>query len=494
MCATSPSRGAPAPLPGEATGAGNEFRIAVFSCPAALNPVYAADETSQAVLNKVHRALYRFDEQGRLQGELVESDSWDPQANAARLRLKGGFFFANGRPLGAADVASTIRLLQDPAFSYPYRGDLDFIRAVRLLAPRDIMILFRGPFAPWKSYLTFKVLCQAEIGAMSAAAFQRLIPCGAGPFRIERIEEPDAILLTPNPQARPSLRRSLRYVVLRDPRAAPLKLLAGEIDAAELQPEDARAYADIPSWRDRFRLLKYNKFGYTYLAFRMRDARLDAALRRRIAARLLGGDFLERFLQGSGERVNSPFPLLTVAERAAAAQNGLATKAGGPRSGSLILRILTNSESRLRRNLALFIQAELAPLGIALEPEFLEYQGFLKRLRQGDFDLALSAYLLDIDNNLSDVLGSRGPANYAGYARREMDRLLEAGLAEMNEGARREIYLRAHRLWADDLPLLPLFSLNYYVAVARGVSPPADLFRFVGSTGDFFYDIGRWLE
>ena len=153
---------------------------------------------------------------------------------------------------------------------------------------------------------------------------------------------------------------------------------------------------------------------------------------------------------------------------------------------------MTNSESVVRRQLVLFLCEELKADGIELEPIFVEYRMFLQRLKQGNFDLAVSAFLLDIDWNMKDILSTSGYFNYAGYANAAMDAALEAGLLEMDDGKRRATYRCAHDLWRDDLPLIPLFNLNYYMGLARKITPPRERFELIGSCGDFFYHLQGW--
>jgi hypothetical protein len=80
-------------------------------------------------------------------------------------------------------------------------------------------------------------------------------------------------------------------------------------------------------------------------------------------------------------------------------------------SQRLRLRILANSESVLRKQLVLFLCEEMKQFNVELEPLFVEYQTFLKFLKQGSFDLAVSAFLLDMDWNMKDILSSSGYFN-----------------------------------------------------------------------------------
>jgi len=62
----------------------------------------------------------------------------------------------------------------------------------------------------------------------------------------------------------------------------------------------------------------------------------------------------------------------------------------------------------------------------------------------------------------------------------------------MDEAKRRRVYERAHAIWLRDLPLVPLFNLNYYMGVARGINVPRQRCGLVGSCGDFFANIQDW--
>lgn len=464
-----------------------ELRLAVAEYPASIHPVYAVSETGQAVINKLYHSLFAHDGSGRLTPELVEGWQRTGDDTVVHLTLKPGFFFPGGRMLDAGDVAATFALLRDPRFAFPYRSDLDFIAAIEPISARTVRLRLRHPHAAWRTYLTFKILAAEEIRQATPLTFARSLPGGTGPYRVVRQDAARELVLERNPGYRGALPATrLVYEVQLDPRTMPQKLVAGEVDAGEIQPEDAELFPRRPDWSRRFRLIPYEKFGFTYLAFNTRRPAIDREFRRTVYRRLVAGTFLSRFLRGRGRPVYSP--VLALGEEKPLA---IATPRPLP-PGSRRVRLLTNSESRLRRHFVLFAAEELKKDGIVAEPVFLEYHSFMKAVRGGDFDLAVSAFLLDLDYNVRDILASDGVCNYAGWADPALDRLLQEGLAEMDEEKRRQIYRRVHRCWAEELPLLPLFSLYYHMGVAPSLHPARDPVRIIGSCGDFFYRIGDW--
>jgi peptide/nickel transport system substrate-binding protein len=464
------------------------LRIACFDLPGSFNPVYATNETAQAVANKAYQSLFQFDPQGVLRPDLVAACSLDEARNEVLLDLRPGQRFADGSPVESRDVAATIASLRDPRFEYPYAADLEFLERADALAPLRLRLTLKWRFAPWKNYLTFKVLRAAELAAVDPREFRRRVPTGSGPYRLAAVHDPQGFELVRNPHWPGRLRCDrLVYTVLSDPRQAPLKLLNAEVDAAEIHGDDAVAYTRLRRWQRSFRLLPYRKFGYTYLAFNLRRREIDLGLRQRVYGRLSKGRFLDDFLQDRGERVASPFLLLGAAKKNRHGQAAPPAAAGRRR-----LKVLTNSESALRRQFVIFLCQELKAETVELEPEFVEYRMFLQRLKDGDFDLAVSSFLIDIDWNMKDILSSSGYFNYSGYSDPGMDAALEQGLREMDETKRRAVYARAHAIWLRDLPLVPLFNLNYYMGVARGIAVPARRFELVGSCGDFFANIQEW--
>lgn len=461
------------------------LRIAVPVFPDNLNPVYLTDETSQAVANKIYHSLFNYDARGNLVNELAAD--WRLVPEGVLINLKRGFYFSDGRELDAADVVNTINLLRDPAYAYPYRSGLEFIAGLRELDRQRILLRFREEFAPWRSYLTCKILSAREINDLDPADFRRLRPRGSGPFMIREVREPASIELLANPfySEKPAFTR-LVYQVVRDGGQQSLKLLAGEVDAAELQPEEVRAYRSNPGWSRKFLLSAFQKTGYTYLAFNLDRPRIERELRQAIRNHLFNSGFLEKFLDGDGRPVFSPFPPL-VDEECGDVGSGVTAL-----SEKVTLTVMTNSESRLRRNLVLFLARELAALNLELKPVFLEYKSFLAAMREGRFDLAVSGFVLDADYDITEILGGGGSANYFAYASPAMDDLLAAGRREMNPLCRRTIYLEAQRLWSRDLPFLPLFSLYYHVGISRKLLLPPEPVRRITSCGDFFADLRGW--
>lgn len=486
-------------FPGSAAAA-ETLRIGINEFPAALNPVYTSTETSQAIINKVFNGLFYFDEHGNIQKELVEKVHFESTVKII-IELKKNIFFSDGKELTADDVVATVGLLQDRRFKYPYVSNLKFIKSLEKIDRYRFKITMPYRFAPWRAYLTFKILNSHEIIDAPPDTFRDTILSGSGPYQFKTIKRPTRIILERNP-ANPihpipghlaeipgKMFQLIEYNVISYTHLAPLKLINNEIDICELQPENAAAYQQTKSkeWHQSFSLLKYRKFGYTYLVFNLRNSLITKNLRALFYNLLINGDFLARFLKGRGERLASPFLLLNSKAKPLQLETT-------PLENPVRLNILTNSESKLRKQLVLFLREALKSFNIYLQPVFLEYHTFLEYLKKGRYDIGVSAFILDIDYDMTDIFASDSYLNYAHFRSPEMDALLQQGLRELNPGEREAIYLKAHRVWLENLPLIPLFNLYYYVGVSRHIEIPARRMEVVGSVGDFLYNILEWRK
>jgi ABC-type transport system substrate-binding protein len=462
------------------------LRIGIPNFPASLNPFYAMDEVSQAFLNKVFDSLFYFDGAGELQNGLVEGYIKQNNGQKFVLSIKKNIFFSNGKELDAGDVAATIERIKDRRFHCPYLSKLKFINRIEIRDKYTLELMLNHPPATWKNHLIFKVLNAGEIAGIKPEDFRHTTLSGTGAYRLHGVKEPSEIILKKNNHAQNrDMYDTLEYVVTADPRMAPLELLGGELDICGLSPGSADAYTGLNKWREKITVLKYKKFGYTYMVFNLKNSRLTLNVRKILYNLLIHGDFLDRFLETKGERVLTPFLLLN--ENVKVQQLSVL-----PQAKPLHLRVLTNAESKIRKEFVLFLRNELKKWNIHIEPHFREYHTFLRCIKDSRFDVAVSGFLLDIDYDMKDIFYSDSYFNYAKFQHPEMDVLLDRGLREFDPVKRKAIYLKAHDLWLKELPLLPLFNLYYYVGISKRIKIPDTVSTLVSSESDFLFNIKEW--
>lgn len=461
------------------------LRIGITTLPDNLNPVYVTDETATAVINKMYDSLFYFNEKGKIKNGLVQDYKYLDN-NRILLQIQKGYSFSGGKSLNAEDIVFTLRLLKDKKYGFPYLSALDFIIDIKQTGKYEVTLTLIRQIAVWRNYLTVKILNSQELKGITAKRFRNIIPAGSGPYIVVESKDPNRIRLKLRGQKQfRGMYEELNYILIAEPALTPLKLMNNEIDIAPLLPGEINFYQNSKKWQQKFAVRKFRKFGYTYLTCNLKNQQLNKNIRKIFNNVLYKSNFLKKFLNGKGEIVHSPFLLLNKIIKTKK------FKVVIPAS-PLEFKILTNSESRIRCEFVSFFKKELERYNIKLKPVFLEYHSFRSRVKQNKFDLAVSGFVLDIDFDMSDILSQNGYFNYAGFNSTAMNRYLIIGLQEMDQQKRRLIYLKAHQVWQEELPMLPLFNRFFYVGIRQKIPVPKNACTLMSSTGDFLLNILDW--
>jgi len=131
------------------------------------------------------------------------------------------------------------------------------------------------------------------------------------------------------------------------------------------------------------------------------------------------------------------------------------------------IELTTTAGNRVRELVAQVIQSQLRQVGIELRLKPEPPRVFSDQLNHRRFSgLAMYAWVeapqgvprstMHSEEIPSEKNGWSGQ-NYPGYANPAMDRALDQAERELDEGKRRRLFAEIQRLYAEDLPVLPLF-------------------------------------
>jgi peptide/nickel transport system substrate-binding protein len=318
-------------------------------------------------------------------------------------------------------------------------------------------------------------------------------PVGTGRFRFVRWEANQRVELvadTANWRGRPKLDRVI-WSFAPDPSAATAKLLAGEADVWEmLRGEAIDRVAKTPT----LRAMPYASLDVGYLLFNVRGGLFaDRALRRALAASIdrealvrsaldtlayVASGPAPRALGGDTTQARGTFDLAA----ASRALDSLGWKMGpdsvrarGGRRLAFNLVVPTTSQTRIR--LAVLLQAQLKQIGAKVTIDQLEPNAMMQRVSTHQFDAMLHAWHADPSpSTIRQAWGSAaaaapGSSNWAGYASRAFDRLVDSASAAFDPATERTLYGRAYEVLTDDAPAVWLYELRNFAGVHRRVRP-----------------------
>jgi ABC-type transport system substrate-binding protein len=455
------------------------------------------------------------------------------------FELRRDVRFHDGHAFDAGDVRFTYAALMAPENLSPRTSDFEPIKAVEIIDPHTVRVVYKRLFSPAINAWTIGILPEhlldmtarereIEDRALSSEArasfglrdsrFNRA-PVGTGPFRFVEWRSDELVHLERNEaywDGAP-LFEEYFFRILPDPLTREIEFRTGAVDVYEPQPHQAARYR-----RDkRYQALASLRLGYTYIGYNMRRAPFtDPAVRRALGMAIDVDAIIEHVVYGQGDRVTGPYPIETdwydpgVAPLPHDPQGALALlESRGWRRGEdgwlekdgrrLEFNLITHNGNMVRRSVATIAQAAWRDIGIKVNTQLFEWAVFLEDfINPGQFDAVILGWSMGIDPDLFQLWHSSqaGPhqLNFVGYRSDEADALIERIRKEYDVGAQRRLARSLHRRIAADQPYTFLFApLLTHVLDRKVVMVEAD-----GSVGpvragkgaNVFFHMNRWRK
>jgi peptide/nickel transport system substrate-binding protein len=445
------------------------INVAVLSSPNSLDPRIGSDETSQRIHTLIYDYLLALDDQLRVVGGLASSwEQVDPLNYV--IHLREGVLFHDGHELTADDVVFTFNSFIDPDFVSPRKGAYRSLARVEAIDPYTVRFVLKEPFGSFPINLVMPVVPKG------AGPELRDHPIGTGPYKFVSFAVDDRVELTAFKQYFRGAPANDGVVlkVVPDEIMRALELRKGTIDMVvndlspdvihQLEAERSVKIAESPGT------------DYAYVGINLRDPVLkDRRVRHALGYaidRQAIVDYLRRGLARPAVGILPPaswafdedvFQFTHDPAKAIA----LLDEAGyrdpdgdGPEPRlRLSLKVSTNEFIRLQ---AAVIQQDLKRVGIDLDVRSYEFATMYTDVLKGNFQLFTLQWVgVSAPDMLrrvfhSDQMPPNG-FNRGYYENPEVDRLIDAAMAASTEPQRRELYVQAERIIAEDAPYISLW-------------------------------------
>ena len=333
-----------------------------------------------------------------------------------------------------------------------------------------------------------------------------------GPYRITEVERGAFMVLEPNPTwfGDPPHFDRIVVRVIENTSAMEANLLSGAVDmiAGELGLTIDQALALEDRHADDYAIHYQPGLIYEHIDLNLDDPVLaDVNVRRGLLYALDRETLVTQLFRGEQPvALTSVSPLDWVhtedvpqypydpdAAVAAFEAAGFTETRGGirhrPDGTPLAFTLMTTAGNRSRELVQQVLQAQWRAVGVDIAIDNVPARVFFSRtVSERQFDhMAMFAWVSSPENVPRTILHSShipteannwSGQNYPGYANPEMDALIDAIEVELDRDARQVLWHRLQNLYAEDLPVLPLyFRANPYVLPLwlEGVTPTGHL-------------------
>jgi peptide/nickel transport system substrate-binding protein len=489
-----------------------------------LNPVVSTDQNAnELIYYLLYTPLVVYDSTFRVRPWLAKR--WELTDSTVVFELRDDVTWHDGAALTAEDVKFTFDLAKNPQVASPLDAAyLTNVDRAEVLDSHRIRFHFGTVHAqPLEDFFWPPVPRHLLEGVpppdIARHAFGR-DPVGSGPYRFVSWEVNQQLVF----EARegfptglggtPPIRRVV-YRIVPERTTLLAELFRGDVHLnGPLSPADARR---VEAEEDT-RLLHFPWRQFTYLGWNTRrEPFTEAPVRRALAMALDRDELLAAVLRGYGQVASSVIPpwhpyaprldplpyepdsaaaLLTEAGWVDRDSDGVRERAGR----RLEFVLLASQRNPVFGELVQIIQAQLARVGVRVEPRLLEWQTVLGLHRARDFDAVLTNWVLDnfrIDPRPlfhSRQLEVEGSANRSSYANPVADSLMDLGVRTLDDERAAAVWQAFAETLQRDQPLTLLFWNDELAGVrrelqsvrmdARGELVTLPRWRWLGEVGD----------
>ncbi len=411
------------------------------------------------------------------------------------FNLRQGVSFHDGHTFDAGDVKFTYDAIMDPANVSPRLADYEPVKAVQVLDPLTVRVIYKRLYSPALGTWMMGILPEHQLNgaALQDEARRRDLdpatmsvrqsefnrnPVGCGPFRFREWKSDQYIYLDrfDDYWEGPPNYKQYAYRIVPDPLTQEMEFYAGTVDSYGVQPHQVHRLKDDP----RYQSFSGLSFGYTYIGYNLRRPPFNDVRVRRALGMAIDVDQIIRYvLYNQGERITGPFPkqtdfynqavkplpydpegaLLLLAEAGWVRNSEGWLEKDGKR---LEFTLITNQGNNIRKAVLSIVQNSWRKIGVDVRTDLLEWAVFIQeRVNKLDFDALVLGWAMGIEPDLYQIWHSSqtGPyqLNFVGFNNMEADELIIKIRQEYDRERQIAYCRRLHEIIDEEQPYTFLF-------------------------------------
>ena len=446
-----------------------------------LDPLRISAIAEREAALAVYDPLFDVDQKGDVVPYLARSSSVSEDGTVYTIKLRAGVKFHDGTSLDAAAVVFNMDRDRDPKNSCRCLGQVDLIDSVRAVDPLTVEIKLKEPSATLPSLLTdtFGMVASPTAIQKDPQGFGSH-PVGTGPFVFKEWMKGDHITFTRNAdywnQPLPHADQvTFRPIPSDESREA--TLISGGINVNENPgPKSVVDAEKTPA----LRVVKSAGLGSVFIMFNTKHAPTDdVRVRRALAFATDRKLILKALFYDLYDPIEGPF-----AKGSWAYQEhvpGFPTfdlqqaKALAKDYGKPIEITLTLQNTPLTVRLGEVLQSMWGKIGVKTTLKQVEQHLAIENALTKEYQAEIFRWAgrPDPDGSVYKFFYSKyatvRSSNYTAYTNPAMDKLLDAGLHELDQAKRQKIYADVSGLLAQDVPYSYLFAAQFFNITAEKV-------------------------
>jgi len=442
------------------------------------NPLKVKNVELYNLFSLIYEQPIRIGSDGKAQPELVETWKVDDTGTVWTFALRKGVKWQDDHgDFTSADILYTINQIRSyTAADSPYAKYNSLISDCTAVDENTISLTMTEPGNAALYFMTFPVLCKAycENGSLDND-----VPVGTGPYYVSDFNMPDGMTLQPNSvwwKQQPYIQK-LNVVGSPDHDSEMSSFeqnLINVVTTSELTVDTYQKYNEVD-------YVDYQTQYYDCLLPNMTGLFQDVNLRLALAYALDKRDIISKALLGHAAAVDYPVPpdsflsggsanisefnrqkAMEILEKSGwkdRDNNGVVEQVNGNQITELNFELLipTDSKDTYRGDVADNIVSQLKECGMNVTIKEESSEDYKKSLESGSFQLALCTFYLDVNPDVTPLVGTEGSCNYGKFSDTELDGLLKTCNTATEDGSMKEAYLKMEDRFLAVMPQIGLY-------------------------------------
>jgi peptide/nickel transport system substrate-binding protein len=451
------------------------------------NPIHELSMSDVRLNELIHASLWAPNYADQPQMMLVKQAELDESGTMLDITLKDSKW-SDGSPVTAADVVFTLQAYKNPNSKSLDRSRWDFIVKAEAVSEKVARLTFSRSYREVPaSQLYMKVLPKAafkETGIPRNHSY-RTNPITAGPLKVQEKDQKNWILRQNENAVRAPAIDEVRCQEVPEKRTQ-AELMSYEYGHAMIEVEPQQR-AELEA--DQCCTLKpYPSKSWWYVAFNgSRPELADPRVRQAFSLAAERQQALD--LIGEGELISGPFTLssryynhdVPVPSQNVAQATELMQAAGYVKNGNVWTKDGKKLELRFfydaslgeqGQTVATNLAGQLKKFGIDVSaPTELGGEVWEEKIMQKkDYDLVMSVWSFDVNEDIGQLFKKGGVRNFVGYGDDKTDQLL-SGAYKSQDPSEQQAYMKElHRRLAETTPYMFLWSLRNFSAISWDVT------------------------
>ena len=506
------------------------LRYAVASSPKGLfSPLLSNTTYDNNVNSLVYSPLVLLDEKNEYQPGLAEKYEFSDDKLTLTFNLRKGVKWHDGEEFTADDVAFTFISIADPKYTGSrfneiskivgaqdyHDGKADSVSGIKVIDPNTISFTYTEVYASALSNFSQRGIIPKHIWSKVAISDWEsqsdLLnkPIGTGPFKLTDFKADQYVELAKNDSyfgGTPKIDKFIFKVTNTETELS--ELAKGDLDVVTLsstKEEDLKELKDAgikieekPSANYQFMTMNSNREFFN-----------DKKVRQAITYAINRKGMVTSLLEDHGQVVNAPLSLAGWAYPESGLNNydynvekakELLKDSGWNENNGVLekdgkkfeVELVVPTGNKSREQSAPIIQQNLKDIGITVNISTMDVASAMAKTEgEGDYDMALLGFTLEVDPGDADRYWSSSIANgsqfnFSNFINSKSDELIDKATKTVDRDERKQIYAEWAQLINEEAPYVFLYSQND----VRAYNPKLEGYKY--SAYSVFPNIQNW--